>query len=170
MTNHKAHCQFESNQNIQYFWRHMTCCLPGSSPNRHFEHREGPGDKVVDLKQLCHQSERMLYAPKFETKMYYRSSNCSLSNCKVVQKEDFRGFIGHVFISFVFPQFSITGYSFHSVFHSFHWLMDSMNWSALHVWVFIAQLVEPCSANAETMGLNPVEAPKIFFSGYFAIF
>ena len=30
------------------------------------------------------------------------------------------------------------------------------------VWVFIAQLVEHCSSNAEAMGLNPVEVPKIF--------
>ena len=42
---------------------------------------------------------------------------------------------GHVFISFVFPQFT----SFHSVFHSFHGLMNSINWPALSVWVFIAQ-------------------------------
>ena len=26
-----------------------------------------------------------------------------------------------------------------------------------------------CSANAETTGSNPVEAPKSFFSGFFAI-
>ena len=31
----------------------------------------------------------------------------------------------------------------------------------------IAQLGEHCSANAEATGSNPVEAPKIFFSGYF---
>ena len=42
---------------------------------------------------------------------------------------------GHIFISFVFPQFT----SFHSVFHSFHWVMNSINWPALSVWVFIAQ-------------------------------
>ena len=36
LTNHKAH----------YFWRHVTCCLPGSSLNCHFECREDPGDKV----------------------------------------------------------------------------------------------------------------------------
>ena len=53
---------------------------------------------------------------------------------------------GHILISFVFPQFT----AFHS-----------------SVWVFIAQLGEHCSANAETTGSNPVEAPKIFFSGYF---
>ena len=66
-------------------------------------------------------------------------------------------------ISFVFPQFI----SFHSVFHSFHGLMNSINWPASSVWVFIAQLGEHCSANAEATGSNPIEAPKIFFSRYF---
>ena len=42
---------------------------------------------------------------------------------------------GHILISFVFPQFT----SFHSVFHSFHGLMNSINWPASRVWVFIAQ-------------------------------
>ena len=70
---------------------------------------------------------------------------------------------GHMLISFVFPQFT----SFHSVFHSFHGLMNSINWPASSVWVFIAQLGEHCSANAEATGSNPVEAPKNFFSGYF---
>ena len=62
-----------------------------------------------------------------------------------------------------FPQFT----SFHSVFHSFHGLMNSINWPASSVWVFIAQLGEHCSANAEATGSNPVEAPKNVFSGYF---
>ena len=70
---------------------------------------------------------------------------------------------GHILISFVFPQFT----SFHSVFHSFHGLMNSINWPASSVWVFLAQLGEHCSANAEATGSNPVEVPKIFFSGYF---
>ena len=48
-------------------------------------------------------------------------------------------------------------------FHSFHGLMNSINWLASSVWVFIAQLVEHCSANAEATGLNLVEAPKNFF-------
>ena len=64
---------------------------------------------------------------------------------------------------FVFPQFT----SLHSVFHSFHGLINSINWPASSVWVFIAQLGEHCSANAEATGSNPVEAPKVFFSGYF---
>ena len=29
------------------------------------------------------------------------------------------------------------------------WLMNSINWPAPSVWVFIAQLVEHCGANAE---------------------
>ena len=66
---------------------------------------------------------------------------------------------GHVFISLVFPHST----SFHSVFHSFHGLMNSINWPASSVWVFIAQLVEHCSANAEATGSNPVEARKTFF-------
>ena len=72
---------------------------------------------------------------------------------------------GHILISFVFPQFT----SSHSVFHSFHGWMNSINWPASSVWVFIAQLGEHCSANAEATGSNPVEAPKTFFPGYFAI-
>ena len=43
--------------------------------------------------------------------------------------------------------------------------MNSMKkWPAPNIWVFIAQLVEHCSANAEAMSSNPVEAVK-FFSG-----
>ena len=72
---------------------------------------------------------------------------------------------GHIFISFVFPQFT----SFHSVFHSFHRLMKSVNWPVSSVWVFIAQLVEHCSANAEGTGSNPIEAPKNYFLDCFAI-
>ena len=53
--------------------------------------------------------------------------------------------------------------------HSFHGLMNSINWLAFSVWVFIAQLVEHCSVNAEATGSNPVEAQKDIFSGYFAI-
>ena len=41
--------------------------------------------------------------------------------------------------------------------------MNSMNWPALSIWVFVAQLAEHCSANAEAMGSNPIEARKKFF-------
>ena len=54
-----------------------------------------------------------------------------------------------------------------AAFHSFHGLMNSINWPASSVWVFIAQLGEHCSANAEATGSNPVEAPKNVFKGYF---
>ena len=38
--------------------------------------------------------------------------------------------------------------------------MHSPNWPASTVWVFIAQLVEHYSANAEATGSNPVEVPQ----------
>ena len=41
--------------------------------------------------------------------------------------------------------------------------MNSTNWPAPNVWVFIAQMVEHCSANAEAIGSNPVEVPKTLF-------
>ena len=41
--------------------------------------------------------------------------------------------------------------------------MNSINWPASSVWVFVAQLGEHCSANAEATGSNPIEAPKNFF-------
>ena len=41
--------------------------------------------------------------------------------------------------------------------------MNSTNWPTPNVWVFVAQLVEHYSANAEAMGSNPVEALKTFF-------
>ena len=68
---------------------------------------------------------------------------------------------GQILISFVFPQFISS--SFYVSFLS-RVMMNSINWPAPNIWVFIAQLVEHCSANAETMGSNPVEALK-FFSG-----
>ena len=61
--------------------------------------------------------------------------------------------------------------SFHLYFRSSHYLysiflsrvkMNSIKWPAPNIWVFIAQLVEHCSANAEAMGSNPVEAQKLF--------
>ena len=58
---------------------------------------------------------------------------------------------GHMFISLVFSQFT----SFNYMFHSFHGLMNLINWPGLHVWVFISQLVEHCSANAEATCSNP---------------
>ena len=46
--------------------------------------------------------------------------------------------------------------------------MNSPNWPAPDVRVFIAQLVE-YSVNTEAMGSNPIEVPTFFFSSKFAI-
>ena len=40
--------------------------------------------------------------------------------------------------------------------------INSTNWSAPNVWVFVAQLVELLSPNAKAMGSTPVKAPKFF--------
>ena len=40
--------------------------------------------------------------------------------------------------------------------------LNSSHWPASNVWVFIAQLVEHDSANAETMGSKPVEVSKFW--------
>ena len=46
--------------------------------------------------------------------------------------------------------------------------MNSINWPASRIWVFIAQLGEHCSTNAEATGSYPVEAPKNLFFGLFS--
>ena len=38
-----------------------------------------------------------------------------------------------------------------------------VNWPAFSVWAFRAQLIEPCSANAEATGSNPSKTRKTFF-------
>ena len=38
--------------------------------------------------------------------------------------------------------------------------MNSTNWPAPNVWVFMAQMVEHCSPNAEALGSNPVEVTE----------
>ena len=82
---------------------------------------------------------------------------------------DFRDFVFY-FRDFMCSIFDITS-SFHLNFRSsqctlfdtfLSWLMNSINWPACHCMVFIAQMVEYCSVNAEAKGLNPVEAPKSF--------
>ena len=50
-----------------------------------------------------------------------------------------------------------------AVLHSGAAVLYLLNWPAPDIWVFIAQLVEHCSANAEVISSNPVEAPKTFF-------
>ena len=44
--------------------------------------------------------------------------------------------------------------------HSFHGYNEFNKLPAPNIWVFIARLVEHCSANAEAMISNPVEALK----------
>ena len=61
-----------------------------------------------------------------------------------------------MFILFVFPQ--STSFPFYV-----SWRDEINNWPALHVWVFIDQLVERCSAKAEATGSNPAESPKILY-------
>ena len=87
--------------------------------------------------------------------------NHNLSNCKkALNCNSLRWSHTH----FIFPQFT----SFHSVFHSFHGLMNSVNWPASSIWVFIAQAGRALQrANAEATGSNPIEAPKSFFGGAF---
>ena len=70
-------------------------------------------------------------------------------------------------VTYSFHLYSRSSHHFIKCFIPFHGLMNSMNWPASSVWVFKGQLGEHCSANAEATGSNPVEAPKIFFSGYF---
>ena len=41
------------------------------------------------------------------------------------------------------------------------------NWPATNVWVFIAQMVEHCSPNAEAMSSNPVEVLNLFVCFFF---
>ena len=72
-------------------------------------------------------------------------------------------------VMYSFHLYSRSSHHFILCFIPFTGLMNSINWPASSVWVFIAQLVEHCSANAEATGSNPVEAPKKYFSGYFAI-
>ena len=75
----------------------------------------------------------------------------------------------HISISPVFPQFKST--SFHVSFLS-QVKMNSLNWSASpKIWVFIAQLVEHCSTNAEAMGFESRWSSEFYFSGLkFAIY
>ena len=83
---------------------------------------------------------------------------CNCLNCDSLQWS-------HIHFICIFQQFT----KFHSVFHSFHGLMNSINWPVSSVWVSIAQLVEYCSANAEATGSSRVEDSKKHFSGYVAI-
>ena len=41
--------------------------------------------------------------------------------------------------------------------------LNSANCPAPNVWIFIAHLVEHCSANGEAMVSNPFQVPKLLF-------
>ena len=41
--------------------------------------------------------------------------------------------------------------------------LNSANWPAPNLWIFIAHLVEYCSANGEAMLSDPFEVPKLSF-------
>ena len=58
-----------------------------------------------------------------------------------------------------------TSSSFHVSFLS-RVKMNYTNWPASNEWVFIAQLVEHYSANAEAMCLIVVEVPKFFWVNF----
>ena len=61
---------------------------------------------------------------------------------------------------FVFSQF--TSSSFYVSF--LLWVkINSTNLPAPNLWVFITQLIEHCSTNAEARGLNPVEVPNYYY-------
>ena len=68
-----------------------------------------------------------------------------------------------VMVTYSFHLYSRNSHNFISVFQSFHGLMNSINWPAPSVWVFMVQLV---GTNTEVTDLNPIEAPRNFFGGY----
>ena len=71
---------------------------------------------------------------------------------------------GHILFSFVFPQCT----SFHSVFHSFHGLMNSINWPALSLWVFIAQAGRALQRERRGHGFESRWSPENLFFGLFS--
>ena len=103
----------------------------------------------------------------------HRSCNRNLSNCKFLPEKKFQGFNGirtrglcestAVHLHFIYIPAVQISTSIHVSFLS-RVKMNSINCSTANTWVFIAHLVEHCSANAEAMaGQNPVEALKFFF-------
>ena len=70
----------------------------------------------------------------YSVNLHFTPGRCKMGEVLNSSKKSFFG-VSTGFEPFVFPQFT----SFHSVFHAFHGLMNSINWPALSVWVFIAQ-------------------------------
>ena len=73
--------------------------------------------------------------------------NGNLSNCEIARKKGFSGL--------------------HSVFHSFHGLINSINWPASSVWVFIAQAARALQRERRGHGFESLEAQKKPFFGVF---
>ena len=64
------------------------------------------------------------------------------------------------FNNFTFPQFTLS--LFHVSFLSYV-KINSTNWPAPNVWVFVAQLVEHSSANAKANGSDTTQLLSFFF-------
>ena len=90
----------------------------------------------------------------------HRSCNRNLSNCKFLPEKKFQGFNGirtrglcestAVHLHFIYIPAVQISTSIHVSFLS-RVKMNSINCSTANTWVFIAHLVEHCSANAEAM-------------------
>ena len=92
----------------------------------------------------------------------HRSCDCDLSNRKLSPKSVFGASTGFEPVA---SALALCVCSSHNTFFfiSFTGTMNSINWPTSNLWVFIAQLVEQCSANAEATSSNPVVAPKPLF-------
>ena len=85
--------------------------------------------------------------------MKWRCDHCGFNrNCKFYPKNDFQGF-HRICIRDQFIELTL----FHVSFLSWVKMNSTINWPVPNIWVFMAGLVEHCSANAEAMGSNPVE-------------
>ena len=93
-------------------------------------------ESIVPVKGMKHMNIIWTGDIQMKWRCDHRSYDCDLSNRKLSPKNVLIPFMG---------------------------TMNSINWPAPNVWLFIAQLVEHYSANAEAIGSSPVEAPKTFF-------
>ena len=98
------------------------------------------------------------------------SGNWNLGNCKLTWKTSFgisnMATVLALQCSTDWAMKTHTLGALHSVSFLSRVKMNSTNWPApnvCNVWVFIAHLVEHCSANAEALGSNPVKVPNFFF-------
>ena len=115
---------------------------------------EGVGKRVLWWANQRFLSFIDLYYVFLETFFHYGTDYSSMWRTVIIDWDN------HISISSVFPQLKLT--SFYVSFLS-RVKMNSINWSTPNKWVFIAQLVEHCSANAEAMSSNPVDAMRKIF-------